>query len=423
MYRTETETLPAPASYHPSGNSPASAKGLNIHSTPDFPRFPAISRPPEKNKFARTVYIFGKYFPLQTPELAPAPGPRPGIQFTFVPSVSFCSTFSAKRSFEARLSDVSTFFSLSKSESPNSVPSVPPPLRPLCNSPLLLRPFLAFLGIWYLAFGHFSSSFAAESGAVSKPFVPAAKPAEEKPFSEADWVDDRWTKTDIGQFLHFTVQTPRKTTPKAITIKVGDNNEASVCFDTDLLRYSAGWTGGFLKIPDVRYGLMAPCAPAGEIQFTTEPGPGWARNDSFADPRKEKLGPLPRDWAKYKGLYRSGNRVLLSYHVEGSPVFETPWFTKIDGIPVFTRTFEIPPSGKTLSLKVAELPEVHDLSEIKNSGRLALSFLGRGTSTIGIAAISLSGAQCSIGAVNSAHTVHIPSFNAPTHLKLSLIHI
>lgn len=282
--------------------------------------------------------------------------------------------------------------------------------RPLRNS------FLLSLGIWYLAFGHFSASFAAESGAVPKPFVPAAKPAEEKPFSEADWVDDRWTKTDIGQFLHFTVQTPRKTTPKAITIKVGENDEAAVCFDTDLLRYSAAWTGGFLKIPDVRYGLMAPCAPAGEIQFTTEPGPGWAKNDSFEDPRKQKFGPLPRDWAKYNGLYQSGRRVVLAYTVNGAPVLESPWFETIDGLPVFTRTIEIGPGRRDLALRVSDVAKGTATVSVNNSREIGL--VEDATSVVGIAAIGLAGSEPFLMAVENQLEIHLAKTNTESRFKL-----
>ena len=35
-------------------------------------------------------------------------------------------------------------------------------------------------------------------------------------------------------------------------------------------------------------------------------------------------GPLPLDWAKYKGLYRHGQQVVLSYSINGSDVLESP---------------------------------------------------------------------------------------------------
>ena len=72
--------------------------------------------------------------------------------------------------------------------------------------------------------------------------------------TEKDWIDDRWSKTDVGQFLGSAVQTPRHMTYKGVTVKLGDQEDAAVCFDTDLLRYSAGWTGGFLKTEARRYG-------------------------------------------------------------------------------------------------------------------------------------------------------------------------
>ena len=156
--------------------------------------------------------------------------------------------------------------------------------------------------------------------------------------TEGDWVDDRWSKTDVGQFLGATIDTPRKRTPKGIAIKVGPNNEAAVCFDTDLLRYSAGWTGGFVRMHGQRYGLIAALTPEGEMAFTTDAIPGWARAESFTDPRTSKLGALPRDWAKYKGLHRSRNRVVLAYSVGQGTVLDSPWFGSVGNLQVFTRS-------------------------------------------------------------------------------------
>ena len=42
------------------------------------------------------------------------------------------------------------------------------------------------------------------------------------------------------------------------------------------------------------------------------------------DPRPDRRGPLPKDWARYQGLYLDGDKVILSYTVGGCPVLEMP---------------------------------------------------------------------------------------------------
>ncbi len=90
-----------------------------------------------------------------------------------------------------------------------------------------------------------------------------------------------------------------------------EGKEAAVCFDTDLLRVSAGWTGGFLKLYGTPFDGSHGSWPEikGTQVFGTKQGPGWANKaGDFKDPRSEPFGPLPADWAKYKGLYRSGDQ-------------------------------------------------------------------------------------------------------------------
>lgn len=174
---------------------------------------------------------------------------------------------------------------------------------------------------------------------------------------EANWVDGRWQQTDVGPFLSATIATPGTATYKGITIKVGEHQEAAVCFDTDLLRASAAWTDGFVKINPARYGIGGPLGVGGEIVFATPSAPGWSKDGSFADPRARPFGPLPRAWAQWRGLYLSGSRVVLEYTVGEVEVRELPWCETKDGVLAITRTFEIGPSRTPFTLVVCAAGE------------------------------------------------------------------
>src|SRR5204862_1339637 len=88
----------------------------------------------------------------------------------------------------------------------------------------------------------------------------------------------------------------------------------------------------------------------GQTFFSTKREPGWTRGDETIDPRPLKAGPLPNDWARFKGLYRNGNRVVLRYSVGDAEVYETPWFEWHDGKPLFTRTITVGPGQKGLRM-------------------------------------------------------------------------
>src|SRR5579862_8941096 len=178
----------------------------------------------------------------------------------------------------------------------------------------------------------------------------------------------KWEAMDYGPFYSSSVTMPWSkdfqavdgVTVKAITVKLGGDPGASVCFDTNLCRVAAGWTGGFLKLMGTPFeGTHRPpehSRPAlqGELKFKTLPGPGWSKGDDFKDPRAEPYVPLPADWARYRGLYVNGSRVVFSYTVGSCPVLELPGFDRQDGVWSFSRTFRIGPSPTPLTLLVCE---------------------------------------------------------------------
>ena len=169
---------------------------------------------------------------------------------------------------------------------------------------------------------------------------------------------------DYGRFLGATIRAPSpldNNAMKGIAIKVGPDGgkPAAVCFDADLLRVSSGWTGGFLKLRGTPFDGAQGTWPEvdGPPVFGTRPGPGWAGKDGdLKDPRLEPYGPLPADWARFKGLYRSGDRVVLSYTVGEIPVLELPWIERRgDGWPLITRTINLGPSPRPMTLVVLDL--------------------------------------------------------------------
>ena len=173
----------------------------------------------------------------------------------------------------------------------------------------------------------------------------------------------QWGRMDYGPFLSHTIVAPQpadNTTLKGVAVKL-DGGNAGILFDTALLRYSAAWTGGFLELKGVAFdGAHGPSpATAGTFRFGTRSGPGWAKPQTsspadFADPRKLPFGPLPRDWARYKGLYRHGEKVVFSYRAGLADVLELPGIDGSGDGAVFTRTLHIGPTPLLHELLIAE---------------------------------------------------------------------
>lgn len=138
---------------------------------------------------------------------------------------------------------------------------------------------------------------------------------------------------------------------------------AWMLFDHDLMRVAGGWTGeGFIDWEAILFNEKHNISPRtiGDLHFENETGPGWAHpvTGTFEDPRFQardgrRFGPLPRDWAQYKGLYAYEDRAIVSYTVGKTPVLETFGVEFSGDQPVFTRTLNLKPSGELLTMRVA----------------------------------------------------------------------
>ena len=158
---------------------------------------------------------------------------------------------------------------------------------------------------------------------------------------------------DHGPFVSWTIRGEGESvTYKGIVIRVSDDPPAALCFDTDLLRVSAAWTGGLLQWYPERDGLERNPTIQGAIHHATESGPGWSAQGTFTDPRRLPYGPLPVDWGRYEGLYLNGTNVVLSYLVGGCQVLELPGFQRVGTDPFFVRTFNISASVRPLALRL-----------------------------------------------------------------------
>ena len=177
-------------------------------------------------------------------------------------------------------------------------------------------------------------------------------------------VGGRWSEMDYGSVMgcsfgaggeNWAVKgLTVKLTPTAADAKI----QAHMAFDTELLRVSAGWTDGFLDWKGTAFDGFHGNGPnlAGALRFATSRNPGWANpaDGNWTDPRKDKDGSLPAEWARYKGLYRSGEKVIFSYTVGDAKILEMPGVDVKDGLTVFSRTFNIGASAKPLLMNVIE---------------------------------------------------------------------
>ena len=191
-----------------------------------------------------------------------------------------------------------------------------------------------------------------------------AKKADAKPAPKPKASSTQWDLMDLGPSFAGGLQVPGdkgevfRPALKGLSLNLG--NGAAVCFDTERLRLAIGWRGGFLKLPTGREGLEGVASPVGEIAFKSDVLPGWAdASGKFVEPKPPvkdgrelvSFGPLPKDWAKWRGHYVNGKQVILSYTVGKAGVLELPGYDA--GIGAFTRTFHFEGAAPAQKLLLA----------------------------------------------------------------------
>jgi putative heme-binding domain-containing protein len=242
-----------------------------------------------------------------------------------------------------------------------------------------------------------------------------------------------WSAMDYGPSLAHTFEVPgleHNLAYKGVAVRLDpgaggvSRGRHWMIFDTDTLRAAAAWNGSgkaddnFIDWQGIQFNGAHGVHPrvVGQTAFANSTGPGWANPASgeFLDDLRVKgrdgnrYGPLPREWATYRGQYHHGQQVVFSYSIGTTEVLESPRLmtresviasplvserqdrsharqsvgssatshalasvatasvatasvakTGADQAPLFLRTFNIGPRDRDLLLQVAEHP-AHD---------------------------------------------------------------
>ncbi|MSU49208.1 MAG: hypothetical protein EXS37_09020 [Opitutus sp.] len=164
-------------------------------------------------------------------------------------------------------------------------------------------------------------------------------------------------------------------TPRGIVLNLGHDMWA--CFDADLLRISAVWSGEpvtLVGLVPISYHVPGQTnfipkivlpRPNGRVWLANGIYPGWqvGTKPSLTDPRTpapslEEIGrgPLTPEESQFRGLRLVGNQVLLDYTVAGTAVCERISSSLVDGRVHVKRHFRIQPTPRPLLLLLGQKP-------------------------------------------------------------------
>ena len=200
---------------------------------------------------------------------------------------------------------------------------------------------------------------------------------------------------------------------RGIIVRLDESSTASVVFDADTMRMAAGWTEGGLKLQGLPFSGGHGQFPVmtGSTLFQVRNAPGWSKGGSLAEPRTgggtPPLGPLPRDWAKFRGWYLHGDQVIFSYTVGQAQVLDSPRLVSDAGRKVIARTIEIKGDGKPSQMVVA------DSDKIEVNGEAA-KFSGSAACIVG----GPKGAKFEV--VGDQLVLSLPAFSDTQRLQLAV---
>ena len=143
----------------------------------------------------------------------------------------------------------------------------------------------------------------------------------------------------------------------ALTVELGDGH--SISYNLHTMDQVGVWRGGFLKLSGTQhYRERGEGVP--EMDGDAIPGLQswrWAHDGGFDYPTEDLLprGPMPSKWMEYRGHYLHGEKVVLSYAINGREVLETP--SKAVGFGAIVHTLRIAPGQRSLQLSVAQFEQ------------------------------------------------------------------
>jgi len=137
---------------------------------------------------------------------------------------------------------------------------------------------------------------------------------------------------------------------KGVLVDMGDNNRA--LFDTETLRVVTAYKGNVHWAGTPWTGAHGSLIKLQNEQslFTTVGGPGWADSAGKLDDKRPMPGYGNLPYAKYRGYFREGKKIIFAYEVLGAPVYES---FEMNG-DTFVRQFQIAPHKDALTFVVAD---------------------------------------------------------------------
>jgi hypothetical protein len=185
---------------------------------------------------------------------------------------------------------------------------------------------------------------------------------------KADTSPPPYVQMELGPALFWTLQAAENNiAQKGIAVRLDDGpggltkGRAWMTYDHDTMRLASATTGEFVDWRGIAYDGShgTHTSLTGTRHLLNPPGPGWAHPDtgSWDDPRPldragKPYGPLPREWAQYRGAYLHGSRVVLSYTVGDTSVLDSPGWLDYGTTPVFFRTLNLGEVRKPLVLRL-----------------------------------------------------------------------
>jgi azurin len=116
--------------------------------------------------------------------------------------------------------------------------------------------------------------------------------------NEASWKDNRWNATDLGGRLGGVTRGFGQTVVKGVCVVLPGEPPVSACYDPQRLHFAFAWTNGFVRLSDVRRGLLHGLTAVGE-RIPLDSGPSAQPGD------------------RYLGYHHHGDRVIFAFARNG----------------------------------------------------------------------------------------------------------